>query len=171
MKIFSDRRLPKCYSRAEWEPLGGTKAPPVLKLSFDLINQSDDPVEIVRFDVSHPSGVTFVADITELALHIYEDGKRPALISHALINEELDGKETPAQNPADRCSAPGRREYTLYCLPENAQSPVFEMTRKKLFERNIVVLTLSYRHADEGGRVRTTQLGVTVPEWKQRSAA
>lgn len=170
MKIFSDRRLPKCYSRAEWEQIGGTSAPPVLKLSFDIINQSDDPLEIIRFDVSHPSGVMIVKDHTQLALFIYEQKERPSLTDHSIIDEELDGKVVKAQEPAERCSDPGRREYTFYCLPEDENAPIFEMKRKRLFERNMVVFTLSYRHADELGRVRKLQVAATVPDWVKLAA-
>lgn len=173
MKIFSDRRLPKCYSRAEWEQIGGTSAPPVLKLSFDIINQSDDPLEIVQFDVSHPSGVMIVEDHTQLARFVYSAKsarERPALTDHFVINEELDGKVIKAKEPAERCSEPGRREYTFYCLPEDENAPIFEMKRKRLFERNMVVFTLSYRHADEAGRVRKLQVAATVPDWEKLAA-
>ncbi|BCZ75913.1 hypothetical protein [Acetobacter phage phiAX1] len=173
MKIFSDRRLPKCYSRAEWEDFSTSGTSPVLKLSFDIINQSDDPLEIVRFDVSHPSGVMIVEDHTQLARFIYSAKsvrERPALTDHFVIDEELDGKVVKAQDPAERCFELGRREYTFYCLPEDENSPIFEMKRKRLFERNMVVFTLSYRHADEAGRVRKLQVAATVPDWVKLAA-
>lgn len=164
MKLFSDRRLPKCYSRAEWENYGGASSKAVLRLSFDVINQSNDPLEIVRFDALHPEGVRFAESVSELVAHIYEDKAKPSLTNFSLVGEELDGKTVKARETSDRCSEPGRREYTFYCLPEDASDPVFSHARRGLFQKNIVALTMTYRHADEEGRTRTMPVSVIVPE-------
>ena len=170
MKIFSDRRLPKCYARAGWEDFRKSDAPPVLKLSVDIINQSDDPVEIIRIDVAHPGGLRIVGDHVQLGRHIYAGLERPPLTEHFDISEELDGKTAKAANPSERSFEPGRREYTFYVLPADENDPLYSGTKTRLFSANVASFALSYRHADEMGRIRKMTVAAVVPAMQKVAA-
>ena len=164
LKIFSEPRKPKCYASAAWEPLGGEKSPPVLKLTFDIINASDDPVEIVEFSVSHPTGVEIVESLPELVSFIYERGPKPKLAHTYSVNEELDGQKYAARNPAERQEG-GRREYSFYCLPEDDGDALFSVARLAMFTQNIVAFVVRYKHADEMGRIRKMTVATDVPDF------
>lgn len=164
LKFFSEPRKPKCYASAAWEPLGGEESPPVLKLTFDIINTSDDPVEIVEFSVSHPDDVEIVESLPDLVRFIYERGAKPRLVHTYSVNEELDGQKYTARNPAERQDG-GRREYSFYCVPEDDGDALFSVARLAMFTQNIVAFVVRYKHADEMGRIRKMTVATEVPDF------
>jgi|GEM_PF-2714448 len=169
LKFFAEARRPKCYASCQWEDYGTPNAPRVIKLAFDIINVSDDPIEILDFTVSHPSGTKIVEDHAELLNLIYKRGEVPALTDRHAINEELDGQKYTARSPAER-SHEGRREYTFYLVPIDEHDPVFSMTKTNVFSENVAALVMRYRHADEMGRVRKMTVAAVVPAMKKVAA-
>lgn len=169
LKFFAEARRPKCYASCQWEDYGTLSAPRVMKLTFDIINVSDDPIEILDFSVSHPHGMKIVERHEDLALFIYEDADRPSLTDCHAVNEELDGQKYTAREPADR-SHEGRREYVFYLTPDDENDPVFSMTKTNVFSENVAAFVMRYRHADEMGRVRKMTVAAVVPAMQRLAA-
>lgn len=169
MSIFSEPRRPKCYSRIEWEDCWTPGAAPVLKLTFDIINVSDDPIEVVDFKVSHPTGIMIVENHADLLGHLYENKPCPALTAQFAINEELDGQKYEAKNATDR-QKNGRREYVFYCIPKDENDAIFSMKKSRPFSENIAAFIMRYRHADELGRTRKMTVAAGVPDMVKSAA-
>lgn len=95
---------------------------------------------------------------------IYERGPKPQLAHTYSVNEELDGQKYTARNPAERQER-GRREYSLYCVPEDDGDALFSMARTAMFTQNIVAFVVRYKHADEMGRIRKMTIATEVPDF------